>query len=101
MIKICLSVWRNEYDNITYGGPVQAYLGGASLETFSGESQLKKSPCMTPLPLKETVCHLYFRPCPLGNASGNNGVYSGLHPPHLRQSLQLLLQGEIRGQMQV
>ena len=28
------------------GGPVQANLGGASLETFSGEGQLKKSPCM-------------------------------------------------------
>ena len=27
------------------GGPVQANLGGASLETFSGEGQLKKSPC--------------------------------------------------------
>ena len=26
------------------GGPVQANLGGASLETFSGEAQLKKSP---------------------------------------------------------
>ena len=28
------------------GGPVQAYLGGASLETFSGGGQLKKSPCI-------------------------------------------------------
>ena len=28
------------------GGPVQAFLGGASLETFSGGGQLKKSPCM-------------------------------------------------------
>ena len=28
------------------GGPVQANLGGASLETFSGEGQLKKSPCI-------------------------------------------------------
>ena len=28
------------------GGPDQANLGGASLETFSGEAQLKKSPCM-------------------------------------------------------
>ena len=27
------------------GGPDQANLGGASLETFSGEGQLKKSPC--------------------------------------------------------
>ena len=29
------------------GGPDQANLGGASLETFSGEAQLKKTPCMT------------------------------------------------------
>ena len=28
------------------GGPVEGFLGGASLETFSGEAQLKKSPCM-------------------------------------------------------
>ena len=28
------------------GGPDQANLGGASLETFSGEAQLKKSPCI-------------------------------------------------------
>ena len=28
------------------GGPVQANLGGASPETFSGEAQLKKSPCI-------------------------------------------------------
>ena len=28
------------------GGPVRAFFGGASLETFSGEAQLKKSPCM-------------------------------------------------------
>ena len=28
------------------GGPVRAFLGGASLETFSGEAQLKKSPCI-------------------------------------------------------
>ena len=27
------------------GGPVKAFLGGASLETFSGEAQLKKPPC--------------------------------------------------------
>ena len=27
------------------GGPDQANLGGASLETFLGEAQLKKSPC--------------------------------------------------------
>ena len=28
------------------GGPFQANFGGASLETFSGEAQLKKSPCI-------------------------------------------------------
>ena len=27
------------------GGPVEGFLGGASLKTFSGEAQLKKSPC--------------------------------------------------------
>ena len=26
------------------GGPVEGFMGGASLETFSGEAQLKKSP---------------------------------------------------------
>ena len=31
------------------GGPDQANLGGASLETFSGEAQLKKPPCSLPL----------------------------------------------------
>ena len=29
-----------------WGGPVRAFYGGASLETFSGEAQLKKSPCI-------------------------------------------------------
>ena len=28
------------------GGPVEGFMGGASLETFSGEAQLKKSPCI-------------------------------------------------------
>ena len=41
-----LSVWPSEYDSNTKkimgGGPVQANLGGASPETFSGEAQLKK-----------------------------------------------------------
>ena len=27
------------------GGPVEGFMGGASLETFSGEAQLKKTPC--------------------------------------------------------
>ena len=31
------------------GGPVEAFLGGASLETFSGGGQLKKSPCTNEL----------------------------------------------------
>ena len=49
MIEKRLSVWRSEYDSNTKkieGGPVQAIFGGASLETFSGEAQLKKSPCI-------------------------------------------------------
>ena len=29
------------------GGPVEGFMGGASLETFSGEAQLKKSPCIS------------------------------------------------------
>ena len=28
------------------GGPVEGFMGGASLETFSGEAQLKKPPCI-------------------------------------------------------
>ena len=31
-------------------GPVRAFFGGASLETFSGEAQLKKSPCTNRVP---------------------------------------------------
>ena len=27
-------------------GPVRAFFGGGSMETFSGEAQLKKSPCI-------------------------------------------------------
>ena len=37
------------------GGPVEAFLGGASLETFSGEGQLKKPPCMNKFSLKTIV----------------------------------------------
>ena len=33
------------------GGPVQANFGGASLETFSGEAQLKKTPCILIYPI--------------------------------------------------
>ena len=29
------------------GGPVEGFTGGASLEKFSGEAQLKKSPCIS------------------------------------------------------
>ena len=29
------------------GGPVEGFMGGASLETFSGEAQLKKKPPVT------------------------------------------------------
>ena len=36
-----------------WGGPVRAFFGGASLETFSGEAQLKKSPCIL---LAQAVC---------------------------------------------
>ena len=28
------------------GGPVEGFMGGASLQTFSGEGQLKKTPCI-------------------------------------------------------
>ena len=28
------------------GGPVEGFMGGASIETFSGEAQLKKPPCI-------------------------------------------------------
>ena len=28
------------------GGPVEGFMGGASVETFSGEGQLKKPPCI-------------------------------------------------------
>ena len=43
----CLAkcIWFQHLEKLG-GGPVQANLGGASLETFSGEGQLKKSPCM-------------------------------------------------------
>ena len=37
------------------GGPVQAFLGGASLETFSGGGQLKKSPCRSRITLITTT----------------------------------------------
>ena len=43
-----LSICRSEYDSNTQknqGGPVQANLGGASIETLSGGGQLKKKPC--------------------------------------------------------
>ena len=42
------------------GGLVQANLGGASLETFSGESQLKKSPCIIPLVSQYLWCEFVF-----------------------------------------
>ena len=32
------------------GGPAEAFFGGASLETFSGEAQLKKTPCIWKIP---------------------------------------------------
>ena len=50
MIGKRLSVWRSEYDSNTWrnygGGQSKRIWEGASLETFSGEGQLKKPPCI-------------------------------------------------------
>ena len=42
------------------GGQTKQIWGGASLETFSGESQLKKSPCIIPLVSQYLWCEFVF-----------------------------------------
>ena len=38
------------------GGPDEGFMGGASIETFSGEAQLKKPPCMNTSSINLTNC---------------------------------------------